>query len=250
MVKDGWGLILHYTMPILHLLLSTIQARSTQTWLLPLWYTRSKVFQFPQGSAAMVLPLQWTTALNRPAAAGETGQMQKGCRSSFLFGWHWNRLRCRSSGGAEQRKEQGEHPSLSCDDNDLWKDRKCKERANTSQSATVPSTRTAGSRMWKSKGQELAPKGKWAYNSLRISRKHAVWLGVSRWKKILQCFVWASSKIPFQSIWWYFLFRVALKEGFYHQSYALPCFTASPLISFLYSTKKKKPTIALFQLWK
>lgn len=32
---------------------------------------------------------------------------------------------------------------------------------------------------------------------------------------------------------------MTLKEGFYHQSYALPCFTASPLISFLYSTKKK-----------
>lgn len=143
---------------------------------------------------------------NQPNAEG----MQE---SSFLFGLHWNRLRCRSSGGAEQRKEQSNHPSLSCDDNDLWKDRKCKERANTSQSATVPSTRPAGSRMEKSKGQELAPKGKWDYNSLRISRKHAVWLGVSRWKKILQCSVWASSKISFQTIWWYFLFRVALKEA-------------------------------------
>lgn len=37
-----------------------------------------------------------------------------------------------------------------------------------------------------------------------------------------------------------FPLRSGFEGSFYHQSYALPCFTASLLVSFWYSTKKKK----------
>lgn len=145
--------------PLLHLLVSTIYSWRDEHR--PPWCTRHKVLQFPWGSAGLILPLCWTTVLNRLAVVQNNNQPSAQEMQELIP--IWNRLRRSSSGGGEQRREKGDGPPLSRGDSDLWRDGKCKKRANPSQSATMPSARLcwlqerirAKARSWHQKANEL-----------------------------------------------------------------------------------------------
>lgn len=127
--------------------LCSFLVRWMQTQLLLLWCTRCKVLQTLRVS-------HYTEPWWYPGwqLYEKNSQTQKRRRSSLLFSWPRNRLRC-CSGGAEQRIGQGNHPQLSCGDSDLWRDKECKETAHPSQAATVPSARSVVSR----NGEEEKP---------------------------------------------------------------------------------------------